>query len=291
MVKKNPDLVSVNIRGAAMGLTDFLTPYETYMCWARFEFFHPDTPNPEALKDNPNLYSSLEIGQNFSKRVDWGNQEEASRGLRALSQMLRNSDYSDWEGELRYEALIQDLSRACREDGFRLSLESQRIEEPEGVPLDLLDLSNLPSIDGVTRKVKKLNRALTIEHDYLEVVGYAKDVIEAVAAAILSAMGMKDSEIIDLRVMERASKVHKMLGIGESGGALMTSEAFESVRRGLNKMVQGVADLRSRQTDSGHGMNEVPELDKVTADLAVDSAIAWCRYVLGVYNQRQISPF
>lgn len=291
MGKRNPDLVSVNIRGATMGLTEFLTPYETYMCWARFGFFYPDSPRPEDLRNNPSLYSALEIGQDFSKRVDWGNQEEASRGLRALSQMIRSSHCDNWEDQRQYEALIEDLGRACCEDGFRLSMESQAIEETEGIPLDLFDLSNLPSIDGVTRKVKKLNRALTIERDYLEVVGYAKDVIEAVAAAILSAMGMQDSEINSLRVMDRASKVHEMLEIAESNGALKASEAFEFVRRGLNKIVRGMAELRSRQTDSGHGMNEVPVIDKVTADLAVDSAIAWCRYVLGVYNQRQKSPF
>lgn len=55
------DLVSLNIRGAVLALSPYVTAVDAYMSWARHGFFHPEYNDPATIRQNPGFYDSLKI--------------------------------------------------------------------------------------------------------------------------------------------------------------------------------------------------------------------------------------
>lgn len=259
--------------------------------WQRAGFLTPiqyagPHQNTLFMHTREEIYSSFAQGL-----VDWTNPQHCLQALKAMSTIVRKARRSADDYDSNFWNEYQELEIACQEDGFELQ-ENGTISQASGISLDDFDISGLGKIEGVMRTVKKLNRALTNDRDPSDVVGYAKNLIESVAAAILSDLGMNDDEIFELKVQERTSEVQKRLGINDPNtelGAITTG--LEEIKKGLNKTTMGISKLRNR-ADAGHANHVLPDVNDVHAQLAVDAALAWCRFVLGIQKQqRDMPPF
>lgn len=284
------DLVSLNIRGAVLSLYPYVNPVDTYMSWARYGFFHPDY-NPSSIHNNPISYSSLEIFSTLSQSVNWCDQDQATRGLRALSQFARCASCDDYDDERELDRIFADIRLACMEDGFIFSKDPVAISHGEMVALDELNLEGITTTGGILRKIKQVNRALAKDKDNLEVIGFSKDLMEATAGAILQERGHSVADVRNMRASERCNKAMTELDITTNTGSGDISQGLNFIRKGLNKIVEGISKMRRDDTDEGHGMPGVRIATDSQAKLAISASLLWCHYVLDKFHEYEEAPF
>lgn len=257
--------------------------------WQRAGFL---TPTQYAGPHRATLFehSSEDIYSTFAQNaVEWTNPGHCLRAIKAMSTITRRARNFAEDYDRTFWTEYRELEIACHEDGFELQ-ENGTIGQASVVSLDDFEIGSLWQLEGVMHTVKRLNRAITTDRDPSDIVGYAKNLTEAVSAAILSDLGMKDEDIRDLKVQERTSEVQKRLGINDPDtelGAITTG--LEEIKKGLNKVIMGISKLRNT-TDAGHANHVLPDVNEVHAHLAVDAALAWCRFALGVYEQQKNTP-
>lgn len=213
------DLVSLNIRGAVLALSPYVTAVDAYMSWARHGFFHPEYNNPATIRQNPGFYDSLEIFSALSQNVKWNDQDQATRGLRALSQFARTAACDDYDDEREFNRILDDIRIACEEDGFEFTEDPRTITHGHAIPLDELKLDGLSTTDGIYRKIKQINRALVRDKDNLEVIGFSKDLMEATASAVLQERGQSVESVRNMKAAERCSRAMAELGITSDSGS------------------------------------------------------------------------
>lgn len=288
---KKMDLVSRNVRGAVLGMASYVAPIDAYMSWARFGFVHPEYPDPAPIRDNPNLYSSWDICSTLSRSVDWSNQEQASWGLRALSQFVRSATCDRFDDAHDFDQILDDIRVACKEDGFEFQDDPRTISQTNAIPLDELNLEGLSTTDGIYAKIKKINRALTNDKDNLEVIGFSKDLMEATAGAILKERGLSENEVRRMNATTRCSRAMAIVGITTDNGSGKIAEGLALVRKALNKLVDGASEMRREDTDEGHGMPGTRFASDGQAQLALSTALLWCHYVLDKFHEEDSVPF
>ena len=148
------------------------------------------------------------IFSSLSQRVDWSDQEQASRGLRSLSQIIRMASTNEFSDEYEFNLKISDIRTACQEDGFEFKENPYTITHGDAIPLDELKLDGLSTTEGIYRKIKQLNRALVRDRDNLEVIGFSKDLMEATADAVLQELGHPEELVRKMQAAEPVSYTH-----------------------------------------------------------------------------------
>lgn len=280
----------MNVRGAVFMLIDRVDPYSILNAWQRAGFSTPSTLTG-INKTNAHSYTREKIYSAFAqKSVDWTNPDHCTRALKAMSTIVRKANSTIYGFDDEFTNEYDELIRACKDDGFILE-DDGTISQSPGVDLDDLDLSEIEEAEGVMRTIKRLNRAITSDHDPSDVVGYAKNLVEAVAAAILARHGFRDEDVRRMRLHERTSAVQKTLDIADPQtdvGSIITG--LEGVIKGLNKTVAGIAQMRREKTDAGHANHTAPVVDSAQANLAVDAALAWCRFALNSSKENLNAP-
>lgn len=285
------ELVSQNVRGAVLALAPYVTPFEACMSWVRFKFSHPEYSTPNELRQNPGLYDSFDIGSTYSRQVNWQDPEEASRGLRALTQFTRYATLQSLDDERPFLFLLEDLKRACVEDGFEFQENPRTISQGKSISLDELDLTDISTTAGIQRKIKKINRAIVKDKDNLEVISYSKDLMEAVAGAVLKELGTSEETIRNMPAVERCSMALTELGVTTENGEGKVADGMTLLRKGLNKIAEGLAAMRREDTDEGHGMPGERFATDTQAQLAVSGALLWSDFLLNKYHERSTAPF
>lgn len=285
------DLVNLNIRGAVLALHPYVTPIDAYMSWARHGFFHPEYSNPSDIKNNPRLYDSMEIFSSLSQNVSWHEQEQASKGLRSLSQFIRMADFGDFSEENDFNLIISDIRIACGEDGFVFIENPYTITHGGAIALEELNLEGLSTTEGIYRKIKQLNRALVRDKDNLEVIGFAKDLMEATADSVLQELGQPEELVRRMKAAERCNKAMSELGISMDDGAGKIAQGLTGIRKAMSKIVEGASEMRRENTDAGHGTARIRVASDSQANLALSSALLWCHYVLDRFNETRSAPF
>lgn len=274
-----------------MALAPYVTPFNACMSWARHSFIHPDYPAPNELSQNPSLYDSFDIGSAYSRQVNWQDPEEASRGLRALSQFARYANFEDFDDERCFLSLLEDLKLACIEDGFEFLDNPRTISQEKLISINELDLTDIGTTKGIQRKIKKINRAMVRDKDNLEVISYSKDLMEAVAGAVLKELGISEEEVRKMRAVERCNRALTELGVTTDNGVGKVAEGLTLLRRGLNKITEGLVAMRREDTDEGHGMPGERFATDTQAKLAVSGALLWSHFLLDKYHERNTAPF
>ncbi|AHI04419.1 hypothetical protein CFAL_10765 [Corynebacterium falsenii DSM 44353] len=148
-----------------------------------------------------------------------------------------------------------------------------------------MNLSEISTVSGIQRKVKKLNRALVQEKDNLEVISYSKDLMEAVAGAVLMELNFPQQQVRNMQVVERCSKALSELGVTNKNGVGKVAEGLTFLRKGLNKITEGVTEMRREDTDEGHGMPTERFVTDAQVNLAVSAALLWCNFLLDKYHE------
>jgi hypothetical protein len=105
-------------------------------------------------------------------------------------------------------------------------------------------------------------------------IGAAKDLLETVFKAILGLHGSGKETRLDLP--DLAKRVNVALGLDDQGtrGDEPGAKQRRGVLKGLNSIVNGIAEIRNEGFGVGHGVYGRPELDIATARLMVTAVSA-----------------
>lgn len=208
--------------------------------------------------------------EGFDKSVNTDSYGDAMTGA-----VLKMSEvFSMWSVHNRVEAL-RELMHA---------LEVEDIHWVEGRFVLLRpstgDIGTLSAHQINNRYGTRLRRARS-GADHAATIGYAKELVEAVAHAILQSHGVQTPTTMTLsRLCTEAAKA-----LGLRRGHDIDRHANTLVG-GLSRIVDGLAQMRNRH-GTGHGRPEPSAAQSHHAELAAASAIAWVNFVLAVQDERQ----
>jgi hypothetical protein len=141
-------------------------------------------------------------------------------------------------------------------------------------------LGDVPSLRAELARIEA-----ALPEDPSVAIGKAKNLVEAVAKAILLELGLPADDKTDVGPLAVAAA--RALGLTHDGPPA-DREAAKVVSR-VGGIVEAVANLRNRAGD-GHGVTALPaDLDRRHGRLAVRAAITWCTFMLDTLDDQRSS--
>lgn len=216
----------------------------------------------------------------FHAAIDWTDIEQAEHYLRLIEQVLEDNDTDDLRG--RRDQLLKVLKRADMDpDG------KGRLHLPPAPPAASLDASVLPNESDIRLHLQRLER---LDQQPEEMIGAAKELIEATAKYVLIDLAIKFDPKADLGELSKQALAQLHL---RPESLAPTSKGVESMKRvlaGLSQIAGGMAELRNAY-GTGHGRGtRVGGLQKRHAEFAARSAIAYAAFVLDTLSD-QAAPW
>jgi len=197
------------------------------------------------------------------KRIPWERNRSRFKNLAVveeylgLASWLREGDralYAElYGGDDAHEAATDDLQEAARSLG----------------------------LSDVDEHAARIRRGL--RDDPPLAIGASKELVETVFKAILGLEGAGRDTRLD--VPELAKKVNVALGLDHQGarGDEPGAKQRRGILKGLNSIVNGIAEIRNEGFGTGHGVYGRPELDVATARLVVTAASAAATFYIELH--------
>ena len=197
------------------------------------------------------------------KRISWEKNRSKFENLEVveeyvgLASWLREGDqalYAElYGGDDTHEAATDDLQEAARNLG----------------------------LSDVDEHAARIRRGL--RDDPPLAIGASKELMETVFKAILGLEGAGKDTRLD--VPELAKKVNVALGLDDRGarGDEPGAKQRRGILKGLNSIVNGIAEIRNEGFGTGHGVYGRPELDVATARLVVTAAAAAATFYIELH--------
>ena len=146
-----------------------------------------------------------------------------------------------------------------------------------------LDLSKLPNESDLVLHLARLNR---LDQEPEEVIGAAKDLVEAAAKLVLITLGEPVASGADVAALSKEAL--KQLNLRPEMIA-PTAKGAETMRRmlaGLQQIAAGLAELRNMGYGTGHGRgHRVQGVSDRHAEFAARAASAYVAFVLATLNE------
>lgn len=150
---------------------------------------------------------------------------------------------------------------------------------------DLQEAARSLGLSDVDEHAARIRRGL--RDDPPLAIGASKELLETVFKAILGLEGAGKDTRLD--VPDLAKKVNIALGLDDQGarGDDPGARQRRGVLKGLNSIVNGIAEIRNEGFGTGHGVYGRPELDVATARLVVTAASAAATFYIEVHASEQ----
>jgi hypothetical protein len=148
--------------------------------------------------------------------------------------------------------------------------------DPAGIEERLSELRDPAAIQD---NLGRMRRA--IMDDPALAIGSAKELVESTAKTVLTERGLPCNEKDDLPAL--VSQAQRALGVhpAENAASPDMTEAVRRILGGLVTVTSGLTELRNRGYGTGHGPSGARVgLRSRHAHLAVNTAIAWCQFML-----------
>jgi hypothetical protein len=205
--------------------------------------------------------------------IDWSNPSACTRYLRIVERVLEDQDQSTEDGRKRHVNLARALDRASilRDHAGRLALPSRTVGSTRWV-----DAS--PSVSDIRMHVARLER---FDQEPEELVGAAKDLVEAVAKHVLIELGESVPDTADVASLSKRALTALRL---HPDGVAPTARGAQTIVRmlgGLGQIAAGLAELRNEGYGTGHGRGRrVAGVGARHAEFAARAAVTYAAFVL-----------
>lgn len=128
--------------------------------------------------------------------------------------------------------------------------------------------------DALQAQLQRLERALAAR-DVEQIVGTAKDWVEAVAKVVLDLFGWTYSS--GDSVLQLATRAQQAMELHPR--AFQGRPPLQDLLQSLLRIASALAELRNRD-GTGHGRSETTDLVPANARVAAEAALAWVRWIL-----------
>jgi hypothetical protein len=154
-------------------------------------------------------------------------------------------------------------------------------DTPVAATDDLQEAARSLGLADVDEHAVRIRRGLN--DDPPLAIGASKELLETVFKAILGLEGAGKDTRLDMP--ELAKKVNVELGLDDQGSRSEEPGAKQrrGILKGLNSIVNGIAEIRNEGFGTGHGVYGRPELDVATARLVVTAASAAATFYIEVH--------
>lgn len=210
----------------------------------------------------------------YQAAIDFTNPDQAERYLRVVEKILDDHEAAmDAESKRRHELLSRALKRADIERDGR-----GHIRVPAHRALGTPSLGAIPSESGIRFQLARLER---LDQEPEEMIGAAKELVEATAKHVLIELGEKVPDKADLATVSKRAlsklKLHPEAIAPTARGA----EVMVRILGSLGQTAGGLAQLRNMGYGTGHGSERrVTGLQRRHAEFAARAAITYVSFVL-----------
>jgi len=203
--------------------------------------------------------------------IDYGDPEQVGRYLRVVERIIADYDTSDGQG--RRETLLKALQRV----DIRLD-ERGQLRLPAPTLATSSSLAGLSAESGIRLQVARLER---LDAAPEELVGAAKELVEATAKYALAELGEPVDENEDLPTLAKRVLVRLKLHPETIAPTTKGAEVMVRLLGGIAQVAGGLAELRNQGYGTGHGRSaRIAGLRPRHAHLAARAAIAWSSFVI-----------
>jgi hypothetical protein len=214
----------------------------------------------------------------YQADIDFTDVDQVVNYLRVLEKVLDDHTAAkDDDTRKRHERLAKALKRADIEadDRGHLRLPAHRAL---GVP----SLAAVPTESGIRLQLDRLSR---LEQEPEEMIGAAKELVEAAAKHVLLELGEEVPENADLPALSKRALARLKLNPGAIAPTTKGSDVMVRILSSLGQTAGGLAELRNLGYGTGHGAGlRVKGLGRRHAEFAARAAIAYTTFVLDTLN-------
>jgi hypothetical protein len=207
----------------------------------------------------------------FHAAIDFTSPEQVGQYLRVVERILE--DHDNDEGRDRHDRLSKTLVRAgiARDSKGHLRL-------PAPVLAASARLASLPSESGIRLHVERLER---LDQAPEELIGAAKELVEATAKFVLMELGEPVGDNEDLAGLSKRALVRLKLHPETIAPTAKGADVITRLLGGLAQVAGGLAELRNMGYGTGHGRGRrVSGIKPRHAEFAARSAVAYATFVL-----------
>jgi hypothetical protein len=214
----------------------------------------------------------------YQADINYSHPDQVERYLHVLEKVLDDhADAKDDDTRKRYERLAKALKRAdiAADERGHLRLPAHRAL---GVP----SLAAVPTESGIRLQLDRLGR---LEQEPEEMIGAAKELVEATAKHVLLELGEELPENADLPGLSKLALAKLRLHPKAIAPTTKGSEVMAKILSSLGQTAGGLAELRNLGYGTGHGAGlRVKGLGRRHAEFAARAAIAYTTFVLDTLN-------
>lgn len=208
----------------------------------------------------------------FHAAIDWTSPAEVERYLRVVEDILEvlNQDVAD------FEQRRARLTRALERAGIR-SDANGRLSLPPAA-MTTLDLTTLTSESDIRFHLARLER---LDQEPEEMIGAAKDLVEATAKHVLLEFGETPERNADVATLSKQALTKLNLHAGTVAPTAKGAEIMVRMLGGLAQVAIGLPELRNLGYGVGHGQGRrLAGIKKRHAEFAARAAAAYVAMVL-----------
>lgn len=262
------DLVPLAVRFA---VRDSVGGWGNYTVAEIGELFLVEGFRPAAEFESTSSGARRTEADRFQAAIDFSSPEQVGRYLRMVERILDDHDNDD--GRSRHERLTAVLRRAGieRDAKGRLRLPAPAL----GVSDRLTSMSSESDIRVHVHRLERLDAAPE------ELIGAAKELVEATAKFVLMQLGETVSESEDLPALSKRALVRLKLHPETIAPTTRGAEVITKLLGGLAQVAGGLGELRNMGYGTGHGRGRrVSGIKRRHGEFAARAAVAYATFVL-----------
>jgi len=275
--RRRPELIPRSVRQA---LIEAVGGWGLYTVTEIDSLFRNEGFTPAEGIDPESNGVRRQTAEAYQAAIDFGSPEQVERYLRVvevvLDDHLRDENVVDaFEPERKRRG--EKLLRALRRADIELD-EKGRLRLPVHRDLGSLALIDVPTESDVRLHMSRLAR---LEQEPEEMIGAAKELVEATVKHVLLELDSEVPENEDLPALTKKALTKLGLHPTVIAPTAKGAEIMKRILEGQARTAPGLAELRNLGYGTGHGQGRrVKGLKRRHAELAARSAITFTAFVL-----------
>lgn len=203
----------------------------------------------------------------YEATVSWGDSGHVRRVRRVYESVI--TEFPPPDGIGRFERVLQL-------DGWSIDA-TNHIVPTAGPVSELSGLEHIRGADGIHEAFRRIG--LLLERDPPGVVAASKELIEATAKTVLTALDQTVNDDEDFPALISRAQLVLGLSAARVESNVDTAPSVRRILGGLTSVALGITELRNAE-GGGHGRARGTRLVSRHARLAFNAARTWCELVL-----------